>query len=65
MKAIPKTAIDHKEGPSRHREGFPRLGALGKDSKALTDALGLLDSAIPVDFQKQSDRVDAWSMRSG
>jgi methyl-accepting chemotaxis protein len=41
-----------------------QVGALGKDNKALTEAMGQYDKAISVSFQKQLDAVDAWSMRS-
>ena len=38
-----------------------QVGALGKDNKALTDAMGLFDKAISASFQTQLDAVDAWS----
>jgi len=41
-----------------------QVGVLGKDNKALTEAMGLFDKAISADFQKQLDTVDAWSVRS-
>jgi methyl-accepting chemotaxis protein len=41
-----------------------KVGALGKDNKALTEAMGQFDKAISVNFQKQLDAVDAWSLRS-
>ena len=41
-----------------------QVGALGKDNKALTDAMAAFDKAISADFQKQLDTVDAWSVRS-
>jgi len=41
-----------------------QVGALGKDNKALTEAMGQFDKAISASFQKQLDTVDAWSVRS-
>jgi methyl-accepting chemotaxis protein len=41
-----------------------QVGALGKDNKALTEAMGSFDKAISADFQKQLDTVDVWSVRS-
>jgi methyl-accepting chemotaxis protein len=41
-----------------------QVGALGKDNKALTEAMGQRDKAISANFQKQLDTVDAWSVRS-
>ncbi len=41
-----------------------RVGDLGKQNVALTDAMNALDKAIAVAFQKQLDAVDAWSVRS-
>jgi methyl-accepting chemotaxis protein len=41
-----------------------QVGALGKDNKALTDAMDEFDKAISTNFQTQLDAVDAWSMRS-
>jgi methyl-accepting chemotaxis protein len=41
-----------------------QVGALAKDNKALSDDMSLLDKAISLDFQKQLDAVDAWSLRS-
>jgi len=41
-----------------------QVGALGKDNKALTDAMVLFDKAISASFQAQLDTVDAWSVRS-
>ena len=41
-----------------------QVGALGKDNKALTDAMASFDKAISASFQKQLDAVDAWSVRS-
>jgi methyl-accepting chemotaxis protein len=41
-----------------------QAGALGKDNKALTEAMGQFDKAISASFQKQLDTVDAWSLRS-
>ena len=42
-----------------------QVGALGKDNKALTGAMGLFDKAISASFQKQLDTVDLWSVLSG
>ncbi|MGD0831218.1 MAG: methyl-accepting chemotaxis protein [Terracidiphilus sp.] len=41
-----------------------QVGALGKDNKALTDAMGEFDKVISASFQAQLDVVDAWSVRS-
>lgn len=41
-----------------------QVGALAKDNKALTDAMGELDKAISASFQTQLDTVDMWSVRS-
>jgi methyl-accepting chemotaxis protein len=41
-----------------------QVGVLGKDNKALTDAMGQFDKAISASFQTQLDAVDAWSVRS-
>jgi methyl-accepting chemotaxis protein len=41
-----------------------QVGALGKDNKALTDAMAEFDKAISANFQTQLDAVDAWSVRS-
>jgi methyl-accepting chemotaxis protein len=41
-----------------------QVGTLGKDNKALTDAMGQFDKAISASFQTQLDTVDAWSVRS-
>jgi methyl-accepting chemotaxis protein len=49
-------------GPSDEMMG--QVGALGKDNKALSDAMSLCDKAISTSFQTQLDAVDAWSMRS-
>jgi methyl-accepting chemotaxis protein len=49
-------------GPSDEMMG--QVGALGKDNKSLTDAMDLLNKAISASFQKQLDKVDAYSMRS-
>jgi len=49
-------------GPSD--ELMAQVSALGKDNKALTDAMGVFDKAISASFQKQLDAVDAWSLRS-
>jgi methyl-accepting chemotaxis protein len=49
-------------GPSD--DMMAQVGALGKDNKALTDAMGIFDKAISASFQTQLDAVDAWSVRS-
>lgn len=49
-------------GPSD--EMMEQVGALGKDNKALSDAMSLCDKAISINFQKQLDTVDAYSVRS-
>jgi methyl-accepting chemotaxis protein len=49
-------------GPSD--DMMAQVGALGKDNKALTDAMGLFDKAISTNIQTQFDSVDAWSLRS-
>lgn len=49
-------------GPSDEMMG--QVGALGKDNKALSDAMGLYDKAISTSFQKQLDTVDGYSVRS-
>jgi len=41
-----------------------QVGALGKDNKALTDAMTVFSAAIADSFQKQLDAVDAVSVRS-
>jgi methyl-accepting chemotaxis protein len=41
-----------------------QVGALGKDNKALTDAMGQFDKAISASFQTQLDAVDTWSVRN-
>ena len=41
-----------------------QVGALGKDNKALTDAMSLFNKAISADFQQQLDTVDTYSLRS-
>ena len=51
-----------KDGPSE--ELMSRMGALGKENQALSDAMTALDKEIAADFQKQLDTVDAWSVRS-
>lgn len=40
------------------------VGQLGKENKALTDAMSAVDKSISVDFQKGLDTVDANSVRS-
>ena len=49
-------------GPSDELMG--QAGALGKDNKALSDAMIPFDKAISANFQKQLDVVDAYSVRS-
>jgi methyl-accepting chemotaxis protein len=51
-----------KDAPSD--DLMAQVGALGKDNKALTEAMGLLDKAISSSFQTQLEVVDAWSVRS-
>jgi methyl-accepting chemotaxis protein len=41
-----------------------QVGALGKDSKALTEAMGQFDKTISASFQTQLDAVDSNSVRS-
>jgi methyl-accepting chemotaxis protein len=41
-----------------------QVGALGKENKALSDAMILLDKAIETGFEGQLSEVDAWSLRS-
>jgi methyl-accepting chemotaxis protein len=41
-----------------------QVGELGKENKALSDAMELFNKAISVSFQKQLDNVDANSVRS-
>jgi methyl-accepting chemotaxis protein len=41
-----------------------QVGSLGKENKALTDALTEFDKAISASFQTQLDSVDAYSKRS-
>ncbi|MGA2278518.1 MAG: methyl-accepting chemotaxis protein [Terracidiphilus sp.] len=41
-----------------------QVGALGKDNKTLTDAMGSFDKSISANFQTRLDSVDAWSVRS-
>jgi methyl-accepting chemotaxis protein len=41
-----------------------QVGALGKENKSLSDAMAVFDQAIAVDFQKQLDTVDSYSVRS-
>jgi methyl-accepting chemotaxis protein len=45
-------------------EMMTQVGALGKDNKALSDAMASFDKAISASFQKQLDTVDAYSVRS-
>jgi methyl-accepting chemotaxis protein len=49
-------------GPSDDQ--MTQVGALGKDNKTLTDAMGVFDKAISANIQTQFDSVDAWSVRS-
>jgi len=43
-------------------EMMTQVGALGKDNKALSDAMASFDKAISASFQKQLDtRLQAWS----
>ncbi|MGA3370275.1 MAG: methyl-accepting chemotaxis protein [Terracidiphilus sp.] len=51
-----------KDGPSD--DLMAQVGALGKDNKALTDAMTVFSAAIADSFQKQLDAVDAVSVRS-
>ncbi|MGA2890379.1 MAG: methyl-accepting chemotaxis protein [Terracidiphilus sp.] len=51
-----------KDGPSD--DLMAQVGALGKDNKTLTDAMGAFDKVISASFQTQLDAVDAWSLRS-
>jgi methyl-accepting chemotaxis protein len=41
-----------------------KVGALGKENAALSEAMTTLDKSISADFQKQLAAVDAWSLRS-
>jgi methyl-accepting chemotaxis protein len=49
-------------GPSDDQ--MTQVGALGKDNKTLTDAMGVFDKAISANIQTQFDSVDSWSVRS-
>jgi methyl-accepting chemotaxis protein len=49
-------------GPSD--DMMAQVGALGKDNKALTDAMAQFDKVISASFQTQLVAVDAWSLRS-
>ncbi len=49
-------------GPSDDQ--MAQVGALGKDNKTLTDAMGVFDKAISANIQTQFDSVDGWSVRS-
>jgi methyl-accepting chemotaxis protein len=51
-----------KDGPSE--DLMAQVGVLGKDNKALTDAMGGFDKDVSANFQTQLDAVDAWSVRS-
>jgi methyl-accepting chemotaxis protein len=50
-----------KDGPTDDLMG--RVGDLGKENVALSAEMTTLDKAIAVDFQKQLDGVDQWSVR--
>jgi methyl-accepting chemotaxis protein len=54
--------LSAKDGPSE--DTMSQVGALGKDNKALTDAMTACDKAISAGFQTQLDTVDTWSVRS-
>jgi methyl-accepting chemotaxis protein len=45
-------------------EMMAQVGVLGKDNKALTEAMDAFDKVIAASFQSQLDAVDAWSVRS-
>jgi methyl-accepting chemotaxis protein len=49
-------------GPSDDQ--MAQVGALGKDNKALTEAMGQFDKVISAGFQTQLDKVDSYSVRS-
>ena len=51
-----------KDGPTE--DLMAQVGALGKDNKALSEAMTSFDKVIAGDFQKQLDTVDAYSLRS-
>lgn len=51
-----------KDGPTE--ELMTRVGALGKENKAFSDAMSLFDKSIAGDFQKELDTVDAYSLRT-
>jgi methyl-accepting chemotaxis protein len=51
-----------KDGPSD--DLMAQVGVLGKENKALTDAMGGFDKAILSSLQTQLATVDAWSVRS-
>jgi methyl-accepting chemotaxis protein len=51
-----------KDGPTE--DLMAQVGALGKDNKALSEAMTAFDKVIAGDFQKQLDTVDAYSLRS-
>jgi len=50
-------------GPSDEMMG--KVGELGKDNKAISDAMVLCDKAIATSFQTQLDTVDGYSVRNG
>ncbi len=51
-----------KDGPSD--DLMAQVGALGKDNKALTDAMSAFDKVIAASFQTQLDAVNASSVRN-
>ncbi|MGA2535696.1 MAG: methyl-accepting chemotaxis protein [Terracidiphilus sp.] len=56
------TLLAAKDAPSD--DLMAQVGALGKENKAFSDNMGLVDKAIVAGFQTQLDVVDAWSLRS-
>jgi methyl-accepting chemotaxis protein len=54
--------VGARNGPSD--DMMAQVGTLGKDNKALTDAMAEFDKAISSNFQTQLDAVDAASVRS-
>jgi methyl-accepting chemotaxis protein len=54
--------LSSKDGPSD--ELMAKVGDLGKENKALSDAMAASDKAIAASFQGQLDRVDSYSTRS-
>jgi methyl-accepting chemotaxis protein len=51
-----------KDGPSD--DLMAQVGELGKENKALSDAMGMFDKAILLSLHTQMDLVDRWSVRS-